>query len=363
MISCAYLADEVGAPRLRIEPKHSGHAIGLSLFDAIGNWQKHNIMGNDHPERMKFLSRVILLARGAHATEPPDKVHGILGLLPTEISTKITVDYDRPVEETYLEFIQLLLVASGNLDLLWSSPQDLNTFLPSWMIDLETMTGYGANPAGPLFHASQRRSSRISCIEEKKILACQGFQVDVIDGVSAFSKASAAFEFSILKIAGFPDSSDIQQTTGRVAAYEDEASIRLALSSAIYFGGYFPNSTPPEFDAEQAAQYRSIHNEHLESVFNIPMLPLDDIFDEQSALYQELYSKGWSDSLESGSLFRVSQFLQANAEFQIFDRSLETFFSPEVQAIGGHTNPGTIIDFAAGQVAAGRRIVTQHRQG
>lgn len=85
-----------------------------------------------------YFLHLLRISRTKLASDPKDRVYGILGILPDEISAELRVDYLLPVREIYVDVVEILLL-SGNLDIICESihfpPQISNANLPSWVPD------------------------------------------------------------------------------------------------------------------------------------------------------------------------------------------------------------------------------------
>ena len=92
---------------------------------------------NSLPFPHESLHSLLLLARSSEATDPRDKVYGILGLL-NKIPDRLSIDYDQTVEEVYIGIVKLLSEQSKRLDFLsWVEERDPSFSskefkLPSW---------------------------------------------------------------------------------------------------------------------------------------------------------------------------------------------------------------------------------------
>jgi hypothetical protein len=132
------------------------------------------------------------------ATDPRDKVYGLLGIAPPDSeATSVQVDYSKSVEEVYEDLANLILSSSGNLDLL-SVPQNSSQFsqrLPSWApdwshtassrLDLVFPTGERAIASGPIREfAASRGSTSIPIFKGRRILVISGYFVDSITQLS-----------------------------------------------------------------------------------------------------------------------------------------------------------------------------------
>ncbi|KUJ13791.1 uncharacterized protein LY89DRAFT_147261 [Mollisia scopiformis] len=84
----------------------------------------------------RSVDNILDLGRKANVTDTRDKVYGILGILPRELSTMITPDYgaSNPVEKVYYEFACKMLDEYKRLDSMisWCS-YNAGSSLPSWV--------------------------------------------------------------------------------------------------------------------------------------------------------------------------------------------------------------------------------------
>jgi hypothetical protein len=132
------------------------------------------------------------------ATDPRDKVYGLLGVAPPDSeATSVQVDYSKSVEEVYEDLARLILSSSENLDLL-SVPQSISQFgerLPSWAPDWSHRASSRLNlvfPAGQREIASEpirefaatRGSTSTPAFKDPHILVISGYFVDSIAQLS-----------------------------------------------------------------------------------------------------------------------------------------------------------------------------------
>jgi hypothetical protein len=132
------------------------------------------------------------------ATDPRDKVYGLLGIAPPDSEAiSVEVDYCKSVEEVYEDLARVILSSSGNLDLL-SVPQgnsQLGERLPSWApdwsyksslrLDLVFPTGQEELASVPIREfAASRASTSISVFKCPHVLVISGYIVDSIAQLS-----------------------------------------------------------------------------------------------------------------------------------------------------------------------------------
>lgn len=134
-----------------------------------------------------------LLARSSKATDPRDKVYGMLGMLVSAISDKIKVDYspETTAEEVYLHYTIAGMKAGGDPTmraLFEVSPAQLSgDGPPTWAIDLNGPL----NDVGSVASGNWRRTSspwqggisEVHFSEDGRLLTQEGFLIDTITQV------------------------------------------------------------------------------------------------------------------------------------------------------------------------------------
>jgi hypothetical protein len=154
-------------------------------------------------ESVHYRYPVILLdllhhCRSFEATDPRDKVYGLLGVAPPESEAiSVQVDYRKTVEEVYEDIACLILLSSGNLNLLSvpRSNSQLGKRLPSWAPDWSCTASSRLDlvfPAGPREiengavreFAASRGSTFTPAFKNPRILVLSGHFVDRIAQLS-----------------------------------------------------------------------------------------------------------------------------------------------------------------------------------
>ena len=107
----------------------------------------HNSTGTSSREKCR-LSALLHIGRSYEATDPQDKVYGILGLLRGfEVFPQLEVRYDRTVSDLYMRTAELIykeenLNFLGLVEVNRSSDQKRQFILPSWAPDFTVPTNY-----------------------------------------------------------------------------------------------------------------------------------------------------------------------------------------------------------------------------
>lgn len=147
-----------------------------------------------HSSLLELLS---IMSESAQATDPRDKIYGLLGLAPDAPELAIKVDYRRSVHEVFTDTAKALLQRDFTDVLSWC--RFPKPGLPSWVPDFtaplpDPLCSYKcrAPPWKPLFSASG--SSKVKILNENditdtRLLTLSGLAVDVIEELGTPWKA------------------------------------------------------------------------------------------------------------------------------------------------------------------------------
>ena len=134
------------------------------------------------------LDLLLNLVRRADATDKKDKVYGILGLLDPAVSVDVIPDYSLSERQVYTDFMISIIRKSKRLEQIMFGGIPTEEGWPSWVPDwrlpferhhiryLRSRQASGNLPAKIRFLKKGRNGD---------LLACSGFQVDIVDGVAA----------------------------------------------------------------------------------------------------------------------------------------------------------------------------------
>lgn len=122
------------------------------------------------------LLRVLRTCRRKLASDPRDKLYGILGVLPTHIQKCFLVDYRLTVKDVYTAIVKFLLTRTWKLDIICeaihfpihTSSTDLPTFVPDWShIPQISAMGfkYGFSASGDYQAIFKFRDNRLNKLE------------------------------------------------------------------------------------------------------------------------------------------------------------------------------------------------------
>ncbi|KAM6529509.1 hypothetical protein FALCPG4_007645 [Fusarium falciforme] len=90
------------------------------------------------------LSVLIESSKKSLATNPRDKVYGVLGLANDDAKSRLIIDYNKSVQDIYEEVTRYLIFAEGKLNILSGQALDI---IPQW----DQSTGKSAPPGLPVF--------------------------------------------------------------------------------------------------------------------------------------------------------------------------------------------------------------------
>ncbi|OHW99190.1 ankyrin and het domain-containing protein [Colletotrichum incanum] len=147
-----------------------------------------------NPGRLDELENILVLTRRLHATDARDKLFALMGTC--NMSPYLTIDYNKPERDVYVEFTRRHIEKTGGLALLmlagWENPEDQKDIrLPSWTPDfrasktvgiyigysIENSTIFNASK-GKRFTAASRSGHTTS--DADSILVTEGFLLDTV---------------------------------------------------------------------------------------------------------------------------------------------------------------------------------------
>jgi hypothetical protein len=179
-------SDPVRGPLYRQFMQIAGRKTSTSkLIGARGRYQKQT--ATYHSSLMELLS---LFANSMKATDPRDRIYGILGLAPDKNVLDIKVDYKKEVHEVYTEVARTMLTHNYTDILSWAHSSKSPLGIPSWVPDFNAplREPYGSYktrgpPWKPLFCATLGSEVKIttpSPLCKPNNIVMSGFTVDTI---------------------------------------------------------------------------------------------------------------------------------------------------------------------------------------
>ena len=216
------------------------------------------------------LETLLLHARATNATDPRDRVYGLLGL--SDVADKIKVDYTVSSQEVIKRAMITLLNHQQDLNPLsgcqWRGGE---TGLPSWVIDLnedfEAMVLRPRVDGEHLYHASGEESACFDLFEPAGLLRAYGFLFDTVytvgrvlidhDSIEQLLKEwlQLAKETAALRSSGVSDKELTQEFWRTLGADQDDIGQR---ATTAFCSPYFEGETLTRLPAKL---FKSIEEE------------------------------------------------------------------------------------------------------
>lgn len=246
-----------------------------------------------------YLLHVLRLGRTKLASDPKDRVYGILGILPENVRERLKVDYQLPVKQIYIDIVDVLL-GSGKMDVLCESihfpPLISNANLPSWVPDWSYDPMMQSLASLPLsFSAGTRERPSFRFYEEhlapptRSKLLISGVCIGTIDvhgmAVNTHSRAAdycmAFLQWRVLLLQRFGIDSGSADDDGesrrrRVASCEHQRRFCLTLSLGQPFRTDADAAGTEVVNAEEewTRKCYSVFAKSIQS--RLPLLPIDE---------------------------------------------------------------------------------------
>jgi hypothetical protein len=141
------------------------------------------------------VDRILRLGQSAAATEPRDKVYGLLDFLDSTIMSRVTPDYSLPIQAVYTDFARSFIEATGSLGIILIGGRlGLSEDWPSWVPDWSL----GFDRYHPSFNAPHRASgstlASVNFGHQDKQLCCEGFRIGTVPVSREFQREESPFE-------------------------------------------------------------------------------------------------------------------------------------------------------------------------
>lgn len=234
------------------------------------------------PRRTEIMSMsaILPIARSSRATDPRDKIYGILALLPKEVAQHVNISYaaSNTYEQTILDFTLTCFDQMGDLNILAATERSegLNASTISWLTNLQSSTcsfaeayyNISKDAASVSYSANLNiRRPLVKPVVQGRILICEGAFVARVEDISS-GRSRRGRETYL-------------DTQARVAELDDEAedvdefddsSWKLSIARVLL--------GDPEYEFTGSL-----------SMFDMPLLPQEEI-DPDPNLMQMVPSEG-----------------------------------------------------------------------
>ncbi len=124
------------------------------------------------------------LGRSVLASDPRDKIYGLLNLLDPSLTALITPDYTASVLDVYTDLARATIRATESLDIIRHCYPTLNSGFPSWVPDWTVNPiGSALSISNTAFAASGSSTATVQYLSDNRLLSCKGFRIDNFDGM------------------------------------------------------------------------------------------------------------------------------------------------------------------------------------
>lgn len=240
------------------------------------------------------LRRLINISADCKATNPRDKVYGMLAMMDPELASRISVNYGLTPEQVFADVAIANYETYQNLELLghcnMSTLPGCPTWAPSWDWAQRNRDGTFKDQ----YHASRGHPCVFTIDRHQMKLKCQAILIDVVDGIGG--KRRNRFNY----IQG-----SIKTADSVLSAYGDRQATQYALARAIVG------------DATWSITIEQVKNP-------LGILNLPPTFREGKPRFESL---GWQRAVRDGGYYYSwERWLGANRKFRIAGRCLEDYF-------------------------------------
>ena len=318
---------------------------------------------------------ILTLAQYATATDPKDKVYGIVGILPTSITERIDTNPLLSVRDVYINFAKTIMEVTVSLDPIFSHNVDQDAVstlgLPSWVTDwtltpdrtglfvaaewdfvcdstdYEAAEGTyrsGTSRAASIINfqdvrADGCRTPNIRYMSNDELLLCEGICIGEIDGLAAH----------VLDTSGTSGTSNlsIQPQSGRCPYPSCQAVVDALLRTWLF---------DPSGEGSKTS-----------GLFHLPWIGGEDeeldednnweATDQDLETIGTLRTLGWESNVPAGSFFSFEQFRRSVASFRVGGRPIKDYFPQELLPCPSDVNLNHDFEVISAN-SMGRRLVT-----
>ncbi|OAL39136.1 hypothetical protein AYO20_01454 [Fonsecaea nubica] len=253
--------------------------------------------------------RLLDICRGSLQQDARDKVYGILGLLPPQVTSLIAPDLDKTAHEVYTDLARATIRGMKRLDLLQNSRLDATHIkYPTWTPDLLIKNMSHALGTPDIVNAGGDLDTPPNFSADGRFLHCQGLIIDVIDHLTP----------SLWPLVPVTSEEIKESTPLSTCSPGDMSELKIALWKTLVGG-----SANGDFDSSAPEEYARI----LE--LNWPQITDEDEIPDVAV---GIISEGWCSSDEKQDLTTFLRLLhRASRDFDVCGHALASFF--------GHATP------------------------
>ncbi|KAH6719478.1 heterokaryon incompatibility protein-domain-containing protein [Leptodontidium sp. MPI-SDFR-AT-0119] len=289
-------------------------------------------------------SPILGLTLIASATDPRDKVYGMMGLLPAALASRVDREdknYEFTTREVFVNFVKAVIEVTGDLDVIYASHLQQSTLstlpLPTWATDWTLMNARtagidnsvewyfglededGAPPqapmedrSGPPPRADGLRKGTIRFSDDNELLFCEGIRIGSIQGFAAELAAKTAISASPDVVIQPPPGPN---PYGNISAITSALQRTLMLDPSGRDTSKCPVFSLPWFGAEADSNAE-------DGTFTFG--------DESSAYFDKLREKGWDPVKFGGSFFSFEAVRRRLGMYQVAGRLFKDYFPEDI---------------------------------
>jgi len=173
----SFITDELKAAFIPFNPEIDAY---LNAADGLQTLQESQLAGVE-----TNLFSLLNLSRSVLATDPRDKIYGLLGLIDRSLASRVKLDYSQSLLDVYRSFTLLIIDATGSLDIIRHSTTDssMPLWVPNWTVAPAAATLTSSETTFSTSGTS--RASIKILLPDQSLLSCKGFIIDYFDGTGA----------------------------------------------------------------------------------------------------------------------------------------------------------------------------------
>ena len=176
--------DEVLNKFMKDELEDAGLEFSLVIWATLSTVGEIQLLQDEQiGHRGTNLYRLLHLGRTVFATDPRDKVYGMLELMDKSLSSLITPDYAASFVDVYIDFVKATIRASGSLDVIRHRYPTENKDIPSWVPDFTVEPNNSPLNTSNSTYMTNGSSTANVQYPNSKLLSCRGFRIDKFDGM------------------------------------------------------------------------------------------------------------------------------------------------------------------------------------
>jgi hypothetical protein len=178
--------DEVLNKFMKNELEEKGLEFSISTWSTLSTVSELQVLQDaENGHNPANLYRLLHLGRTVFASDPRDKVYGILNLMGQDLASLIKPDYTANLLEIYTDFAWNTILATGLLDVIRhrypTKEESFPSWAPDWTVEPSTSP---LNYSNTNFAASGSSKAEIQGPRKGNLLLpCKGFKVDTFDGM------------------------------------------------------------------------------------------------------------------------------------------------------------------------------------